>query len=553
MVSFPFNATSSYATNGSADQTHEDNQGNAIAAIVLLASGLVGCTVALLALGRDFFEGKNPPTVCIGALVWVDFVGVFSTAVLVFNGIVKGEDWLEDRVVSLNSPFLYNKYATPRLARGSCLLLVMLCIALGALPFVNVGDYVLNETSRSFCHFNWFPVDRAGKVFSFTLGSFGALLASVMTFSNIFVFIVVVRIKRRMLKLFPCDHTSRERRGAFRQEERMAKFVALAAIVFLFTWLPIRTFCNAFRVFPSQYLDSLSTKLVAVNFILDPLMYVLFKGRFRKKLRLSLNEMTEFIGEVNIGQKLRKQTVRVEDAAAEDRNISAIGPAECSAQSPGFFTTAFGLSSGVVVTFMSLDRVVSLNSPFLYNKYATPRLARGSCLLLVMLCIALGALPFVNVGDYVLNETSRSSCHFNWFPVDRAGKVFSFTMGSFGALLASIMTFSNIFVFIVVVRIKRRMSKLFPCDHNSRRRARRGAFRQEERMAKFVALAAVVFLFTWLPVTIRTFCNAFRVFPSQYLDNLSTKLVIVNFILDPLMYVLFKGRFRKNCDSPSTR
>lgn len=63
-------------------------------------------------------------------------------------------------------------------------------------------------------------------------------------------------------------------------------------------------------------------------------MYVLFKGRFRKKLRLSLNEMTEFIGEVNIGQKLRKQTVRVEDAAAADRNVSAIGPAECSAQSP---------------------------------------------------------------------------------------------------------------------------------------------------------------------------------------------------------------------------
>lgn len=95
MVSFPYNTTSSYTTNGSADQTHQDNQGNAIAAIVLLASGLVGCTVALLALGRDFFQGKNPPTVCIGALVWVDFVGVFSTAVLVFNGIVKGADWLK--------------------------------------------------------------------------------------------------------------------------------------------------------------------------------------------------------------------------------------------------------------------------------------------------------------------------------------------------------------------------------------------------------------------------------------------------------------------------
>ena len=95
MVSFSFNTTPSYTVNGSAHQTQQDYQGNVIAGIVLLASGLVGCTVALLALGRDFFEGKNPPTVCIGALVWVDFIGVFSTAVLVFNGIVKGEDWLK--------------------------------------------------------------------------------------------------------------------------------------------------------------------------------------------------------------------------------------------------------------------------------------------------------------------------------------------------------------------------------------------------------------------------------------------------------------------------
>ena len=95
MVSFSFNTTPSYTANGSAHQTQQDYQGNVIASIVLLASGLVSCTVALLALGRDFFKGKNPPTVCIGALVWVDFIGVFSTAVLVFNGIVKGEDWLK--------------------------------------------------------------------------------------------------------------------------------------------------------------------------------------------------------------------------------------------------------------------------------------------------------------------------------------------------------------------------------------------------------------------------------------------------------------------------
>ena len=103
-------------------------------------------------------------------------------------------------------------------------------------------------------------------------------------------------------------------------------------------------------------MDDLSNKLVIVNFILDPLTYVLFKGSFRKKLRLSLNELTEFIGEVNISQKLKKQTVRVEDPAAKGRNISAIGPAECSAQSP-----VIRGADGQMIVNLALDSVTVAN------------------------------------------------------------------------------------------------------------------------------------------------------------------------------------------------
>ena len=103
-------------------------------------------------------------------------------------------------------------------------------------------------------------------------------------------------------------------------------------------------------------MDDLSTKLVIVNFVLDPLTYVLFKGSFRKKLRLSLNELTEFIGEVNISQKLKKQTARVEDLAAEGRNISAIGPAECSAQSP-----VIRVADGPMIVDLALDSVTVAN------------------------------------------------------------------------------------------------------------------------------------------------------------------------------------------------
>lgn len=82
-------------TNGTAEQT-QDDAANFIVGVVLLASALVGCSLAVLALGRDFFIGKNPPAVFVGALVWVDFIGAFSTAVLVFQGYVKGAEWMAD-------------------------------------------------------------------------------------------------------------------------------------------------------------------------------------------------------------------------------------------------------------------------------------------------------------------------------------------------------------------------------------------------------------------------------------------------------------------------
>ena len=89
------NATQSSITNSSAEQT-PDKLSNVVIGVVLLASALFGCSLALFALGRDFFTGKNPPVVFVGALVLVDFIGAFSTAVLVFQGFVKGAEWTAD-------------------------------------------------------------------------------------------------------------------------------------------------------------------------------------------------------------------------------------------------------------------------------------------------------------------------------------------------------------------------------------------------------------------------------------------------------------------------
>lgn len=115
-----FNTTLHCTKEAPADETQEDKA--VIIGIVVLASALIGCSLALVALGRDFFIGKNPPVVLVSALVWVDFIGVFSTSVIVFHGLLKGSEWMRDspqcglqvyllffvlRIFSLRSHFPY--------------------------------------------------------------------------------------------------------------------------------------------------------------------------------------------------------------------------------------------------------------------------------------------------------------------------------------------------------------------------------------------------------------------------------------------------------------
>ena len=145
---------------------------------------------------------------------------------------------------------------------------------------------------------------------------------------------------------------------------------------------------------------------------------------------------------------------------------------------------------------------MSLHKPFFYKQHATPCLARAFCIFITLFCVTLSALPIAGVGRYMLSKSSRFSCQFDWFPEDLSSTVYILALATSGTLLIFVMTASNIFVFVIVIRIRRQMSAVLPWGENTRRHRRRGAFRLEERMAKFVALVSVVFLVTWLPVTV---------------------------------------------------
>ena len=65
-----------------------------ISFIIVVCVGLVGCSIAVLALGREFFIGKTSTLVIVAALTWVDFTGVLTTSSFVFHGLAVGNGWI---------------------------------------------------------------------------------------------------------------------------------------------------------------------------------------------------------------------------------------------------------------------------------------------------------------------------------------------------------------------------------------------------------------------------------------------------------------------------
>ena len=174
----------------------------------------------------------------------------------------------------------------------------------------------------------------------------------------------------------------------------------------------------------------------------------------------------------------------------------------------GFFTTTFGLASGAVVAFMAMDRALSLSTPFFYSKHFSTARVRGICLVITVFCALVSALPFIGVGRYKFNRTSRSFCHFDWSSPGLADRAFVCSCGFMGVWIILVMIVSNVIVYVVVMRMKRKLVKVLPCDA-ARPEQRKAFVRQEEQMAKFVALVSCVFLFTWLPITVSVLRSRF--------------------------------------------
>ena len=153
---------------------------------------------------------------------------------------------------------------------------------------------------------------------------------------------------------------------------------------------------------------------------------------------------------------------------------------------------------------MAIDRTVSLYKPFFYKTAASPNLARAICISILSFCCLVSSLPFMGLGSYVASQSASYVCHFDWYSNQPKDKYFILILGILAALVILVMLVSNIIVYTLVWKLKSKVCQIVPSEMKTSSRRKCIAAKKEEQMAEFVASVSLIFLVTWLPLTVRT-------------------------------------------------
>ncbi|CAG9567712.1 unnamed protein product [Danaus chrysippus] len=213
----------------------------------------------------------------------------------------------------------------------------------------------------------------------------------------------------------------------------------------------------------------------------------------------------------------------------------------------------FGVGSVCIAVTMALERYLALTRPFLYQKQVTYYVIRMTLLVSWFWAAALTCAPVLGVGLYY-DQTHRCCPRYRMATsgVDFAYAVF-YVM--FGTLLCAVLVYCNLAVIRALYAITaprgggppavRRVSKS-SCRQRSTQPHHNAATAEEVAFSRLMATLSVLFMICWLPQMV-TSALYLSLGPSarprlRLLSSLSDLLMLLNYVLDPVLYVLMRQR-----------
>lgn len=173
------------------------------------------------------------------------------------------------------------------------------------------------------------------------------------------------------------------------------------------------------------------------------------------------------------------------------------GQAVCNFQ--GFFTVLSTLASGLIVTFMAIDRFLAHRAPFFHRQCISFKSAKRVIIGIFLFSIIISALPLLGFGSFSLS-TSRTYCTIIVSkPID---KVYNYFLVTIGLLMVCVVTMSNLNVLYYILKRKRSARNLkgtkskFKKVNETKKTA---AEKVQEQYQRMMVVISILFLICWTP------------------------------------------------------
>lgn len=229
----------------------------------------------------------------------------------------------------------------------------------------------------------------------------------------------------------------------------------------------------------------------------------------------------------------------------------------------------FGIGSVCIAVTMALERYLALTRPFLYQKQVTYYVIRMALLLSWLWAALLTCAPVFGLGLYY--DPRRGKCLRYREAQSATDFAYAIIYVIFGTLLCVILVYCNLAVIRALYAITapraggqpvvRRVSKSscrqrqrsLNSGNNLQSMNHNAATAEEVAFSRLMATLSVLFMICWLPQLV-TSALYLSLGPPAWprlglLGDLSDVLMLLNYVLNPILYVLMRQRRRV---SPST-
>lgn len=174
----------------------------------------------------------------------------------------------------------------------------------------------------------------------------------------------------------------------------------------------------------------------------------------------------------------------------------------------GFVFLFSTLCSAFLAMSMAVDRCVAVTKPFFHRKTMTVNKAKVLLITTITSSLVFSVFPICRFGSFALNLRG-SFCMVNWFPQNSSDRAFCVVYAVLGGIPVIVVLLCNITVVWEIFRSRQRRvsvtNMIMPAA------SRRAMFQPksqdrvdtEKQFSRTMVLISVVYLFGWIPFTVR--------------------------------------------------